>query len=242
MATTKELFAKVQQNVTPDLVNKVKGVYQFNLGDEKWTVDLKNGAGSVKEGPADKADCTLTLTKSDFLDLAAGKLNGQQAFMQGKLKISGNMAYAMKLGMLFESKAPAAAASGAAPAAASSSAASAEPLTVVFSEIERNVKADPSLVKKVNGIYQFNITAANGQAKFWTVDLKNEPGKVFEGKPEKADVTMSMKEEDFLDMVTGNLDGQSAFMQGKLRMVGNMALAMKLGQVLGSKVPKQAKL
>jgi len=239
MATTKELFAKVQQNITPDLVDKVKGVYQFNLGDEKWTVDLKTAPGSVKEGPVDKADCTLTIAKVDFLDMAAGKLNGQQAFMQGKLKISGNMAFAMKLGMLFEARAPAA---GASAPAASSSAASAEPLAMVFSEIDKNVKADPSLAKKVNGIYQFNITASNGQAKFWTVDLKNEPGKVFEGKPEKADVTMSMKEEDFLDLVTGNLDGQSAFMQGKLRMVGNMALAMKLGTVLGSKAPKQAKL
>ena len=40
----------------------------------------------------------------------------------------------------------------------------------------------------------------------------------------------------------GTIDGQSAFMQGKLKMTGNMGLAMKLGQVLGSKVPKQAKL
>jgi len=44
------------------------------------------------------------------------------------------------------------------------------------------------------------------------------------------------------DIMLGKVDGQAAFMQGKLKMSGNMALAMKLGQVLGSKVPKQAKL
>ena len=36
----------------------------------------------------------------DFVDLITGKLNGQQAFVQGKLKIQGNMALAMKLSLL----------------------------------------------------------------------------------------------------------------------------------------------
>ncbi len=38
--------------------------------------------------------------------------------------------------------------------------------------------------------------------------------------------------ETFEKMVKGELDGTSAFMQGKLRVAGDMGLAMKLGPVL----------
>lgn len=244
-----DLFGQIEANIKadPSLVNKINGVIQFNVGDEKWTVDLKNAPGSVKQGPAEKADVTLTLPKSeDFFAMASGKLNGQQAFMQGKLKIAGNMSYAMKLGVLFAAKAPSAAAPAAAPAAPAAPAPAAAPaqdqFTAVFNEIDKNIKADPALVKRVQGVYLFNVTLSSGQVRSWTVDLKNEPGRVSEGKGEKAECTISLKEEDFADIMLGKIDGQSAFMQGKLKMSGNMALAMKLGQVLGAKVPKQAKL
>jgi hypothetical protein len=48
-----------------------------------WTVDVKNGNGSVYEGAQGKSDCTLTLEDDDFV----GKINSQQLFMQGKLKV-----------------------------------------------------------------------------------------------------------------------------------------------------------
>ena len=41
-----------------------------------------------------------TMQDQDFVDLITGKLNGQQAFVQGKLKIQGNMGLAMKLSLL----------------------------------------------------------------------------------------------------------------------------------------------
>ena len=57
-----------------------------------WTLDLKNGNGSVSKGSSGKPDCTLTMSEQVFQDLIGGKVNAQQAFMQGKLKIGGNMA------------------------------------------------------------------------------------------------------------------------------------------------------
>lgn len=199
--STKAIFGQIEANIKadPSLVDKIKGVYQFNIADEKWTVDLKTAPGSVKEGPAEKADVTLTLpSRDDFFAMATGKLNGQQAFMQGKLKIAGNMSYAMKLGVLFAQRAPSAGAAPAATPAASAPAPAAaqDQFALVFGEIERNIKADPSLVKRVQGIYLFNVTLSNGQVRSWTVDLKNEPGKVTEGKG-PAECTITLKEEDF---------------------------------------------
>lgn len=68
---------------------QVNGVVQFLVtpGGE-WVVDLKNGNGSVKAGRAAKADLTLTVSDDDFVMLAEGKLNPQQAFMRGKLKVA----------------------------------------------------------------------------------------------------------------------------------------------------------
>jgi len=41
------------------------------------------------------------MTASDYLDMVNGKLNGQMAFMTGKLKIAGDMGLALRLQSLF---------------------------------------------------------------------------------------------------------------------------------------------
>ncbi len=69
-------------------------------------LDLKNGAGSLKKSAEGKPDITLTLSEADFLDLSSGKLNAQQAFMKGKIKIKGNMGLAMKLGTVLAAAKP----------------------------------------------------------------------------------------------------------------------------------------
>eukprot|EP01125_Pyxidicula_operculata_P011915 TRINITY_DN3901_c0_g1_i1.p1 TRINITY_DN3901_c0_g1~~TRINITY_DN3901_c0_g1_i1.p1 ORF type:complete len:115 (-),score=35.67 TRINITY_DN3901_c0_g1_i1:46-390(-) len=93
---------------TPALLKKVNAVYQFNIdfGGKKnvFTVDVKNAAtAGVKEGAAEKADCTITMTDDDFFDMSTGKLDGMAAFGQGKLKVSGNIMLAQKLNTITQS-------------------------------------------------------------------------------------------------------------------------------------------
>lgn len=68
----------------------------------------------------------------------------------------------------------------------------------------------------------------------YVVDLKNGTGSVTKGAPAsepEGSVTITVDSNDFVDIVSGKLDAQSAWGQGKLQLGGNMMLAMKL-QVL----------
>jgi len=69
---------------------------KFDLGsDGVIVIDGENV--STEDGPA---DCTITISKDNFEALAAGDLNPTMAYMQGKLKVAGDMTLAMKLSQL----------------------------------------------------------------------------------------------------------------------------------------------
>lgn len=99
------VFEKVKPYLKTDgaaAVKKVNAVIHMEIAPSKgkppvaYTIDLKNGNGSIKEGKEGKADVTFTLVDNDAVDLFSGKLNPQTAFMQGKLKIKGNMQAALR--------------------------------------------------------------------------------------------------------------------------------------------------
>ena len=67
----------------------------LDFGDQ-GVVMLDGNASAVTEEDGD-ADTTIKVAWSDWEDLAAGKLDGMTAFMQGKLKVEGDMSNAMQL-------------------------------------------------------------------------------------------------------------------------------------------------
>jgi hypothetical protein len=100
------LFAKVTQRVAadPTLVQRVNAVYQFNVhGDDggAWVVDLKNGAGKVWPGQYEAADCVISINQDDFVALASGRINPLNAFMQGRIRVQGDIMMATRLQNLF---------------------------------------------------------------------------------------------------------------------------------------------
>lgn len=82
----------------PERLAGMDCVYQFRVGDAAYSVALKGGKAEVAAGEAASPDCTVTMAEGDFLDLVTGKLNGQMAFLTGKLKVAGDMGLALKLG------------------------------------------------------------------------------------------------------------------------------------------------
>ena len=73
---------------------------------KSWLVNLKKGDGSVTVvDKKTKADCIMMISDDNLVKLFNGKLDGQNAFMQGKLKIKGNMMLATKLSNIIKPKA-----------------------------------------------------------------------------------------------------------------------------------------
>lgn len=100
MKAVRELFAEIDQALkdNPSHVAGVEAIYQFNLdNDEVYQLVLKEETNYATEGKVEDADCTLVMATDDFIKMAAGELNGTQAFMSGRLKIKGNMGLALKL-------------------------------------------------------------------------------------------------------------------------------------------------
>jgi len=109
----------------------------------------------------------------------------------------------------------------------------------IFDSISTSLIEDgKTIVGKVKGIYGFKVKGGpNGTEGFWIVDAKNGVGSVeFNGKA-KPDVTLTISDTDLVDLMTGKLNSQKAFFQGKLKVQGNMGLAMKL-QEFQKKAPK----
>ncbi|KAG2184477.1 hypothetical protein INT43_000386 [Umbelopsis isabellina] len=111
-AQIKESFDALPADQKAKLLKQVNGVFEFVIKndenkEETFTVDLKK-EGSVKKGKGStKADAIISLSDANFIELASGKLNGQKAFMSGKLKIRGQMMLATKLDTVFKQLAPA---------------------------------------------------------------------------------------------------------------------------------------
>jgi putative sterol carrier protein len=107
MPTVKEIFAEMPNRFNSAAAKGMNSVIQFNLSGEgdnagQYHTIIKDGALEVKEGTHPSPSMTMTMAGTDYVDMTTGKLNGQMAFMSGKLKIAGDMGLAMKMQSLFK--------------------------------------------------------------------------------------------------------------------------------------------
>jgi protein-tyrosine sulfotransferase len=81
----------------------VRGAIKFiipELGGMGWMVDLTGEAGHPVPGGS-AADCTIMISADDLMNVVSGRSNAGEAFLQGKVKISGNSALANMACQLF---------------------------------------------------------------------------------------------------------------------------------------------
>jgi hypothetical protein len=70
-------------------------------GTHSYQLKVADGTCTVVAGNAEPARVTLGMALPDFLRFVTGKLDGMQAFMTGKLKLSGDMMFAQSMQQWF---------------------------------------------------------------------------------------------------------------------------------------------
>ena len=101
--SVREVFEEICQAESDDLQG-TDGVALFTLTgmeSSSWTLTLEHGKLTAAERETASPDVTITLESQDLIALANRELNPIAAFMQGRIKLSGNMALAMPLQNLF---------------------------------------------------------------------------------------------------------------------------------------------
>ncbi len=99
-----DIFNQMVQEFQPEKAGNLHARFQFQLTGEEggdWVVTVANRECAVAQGTVDKPDVTIGMEASDFVKMVKGELQPVVAFMQGKIKLQGDMNLAMKVQELF---------------------------------------------------------------------------------------------------------------------------------------------
>ena len=105
--TVAELFEKMPAAFVPEKAVGVDATIQFKFTGEQagdWFVIIKDGKLTVTKGIYPTPKLTLAAAGTDAVKVLTGEMDGMQAFMQGKLRLTGDMSLAMKLISMFKIK------------------------------------------------------------------------------------------------------------------------------------------
>ena len=89
----------------PEKAEGMNTTLQFDLSGEsggQFYLEVKDGTIEAHQGTSQEAKMTLRASAEDYYAVMTGAINPMQAFMSGKIKISGDMGLAMKMQTIFK--------------------------------------------------------------------------------------------------------------------------------------------
>jgi putative sterol carrier protein len=99
-----DVFEEMTKHFKPDAAGGINATYQFEVTGPKggiWAFHIEHNSCKLIKGGVEEPSVLISLADRDWIAIREGKLNSQMAFMQGKLKIKGDMNLAMKLQNIF---------------------------------------------------------------------------------------------------------------------------------------------
>ncbi|MCF8062341.1 MAG: SCP2 sterol-binding domain-containing protein [Deltaproteobacteria bacterium] len=99
-----DVFSRMPELFNAGAARGLDAVFQFDIHGEEggeWHVTVRDDACSVSEGTHDSPRVTIAMSAENWLALVNRRLNGVQAFMTGKLKVSGDLMLAQRIYDIF---------------------------------------------------------------------------------------------------------------------------------------------
>ena len=103
--TISDFMARLGVSFNPKKAAGIDASIQLKLTGAQsadWVATIKDAKCTLTQGTAPAPKLTVSADSADFIKIFSGQLDGMQAFMQGKLKVTGDMSLAMKLMGLFK--------------------------------------------------------------------------------------------------------------------------------------------
>jgi putative sterol carrier protein len=100
-------------------------------------------------------------------------------------------------------------------------------VTETFDAMAGRFRADKAA--GTNAVIQYDVSGEGGGT--WHAVIKDGTCSVTGGPATSPNLTLQIAALDWLDMLSGKQSGQMLFMSGKLKVKGDMGLAMKLGSM-----------
>ena len=100
----------------------------------------------------------------------------------------------------------------------------------VLHKVVQRINENPGRLGIEQATFQFVLTGERGGA--WVLSVAGGLAELREGRAERPDVTVELSEADFQELVAGRLGAVAAFMSGRLRIRGDLGLAMRLQPLL----------
>ncbi len=219
----------------PKAAGDLDATIQFVLGGEgggMYHLRIKDGQCTSHREPAVKATLTINAPAETWLAISKGEIDGQQAYMDGKYRATGDMDVMMKMNNLFDTSV-----SQRSPISSTQSPELQEELPMVditTLNCHDTVAGMPTV---------FNPAVAGDLTADIQFDVSGEePGTYYlhigdgvctfnEGASPTPALTIKTPSEIWLAISRGEMDGQNAFMQQKYTVEGDFNLLLKLNQL-----------
>jgi len=100
----KPIFEAMPSSLNKAAAQDANSVYQFNLSGEgggQFVVTIKHGECTVKEGVIPAPDATISATAGDYMNIVTGAYPFGLAYINGRLKVEGNLRLVLRMGAYF---------------------------------------------------------------------------------------------------------------------------------------------
>lgn len=100
----------------------------------------------------------------------------------------------------------------------------------IWEAIDTRLNEEPEPYQGMNTTYSFNLSGEDG-GQFGLI-FSNGHVETIVGVLDEADCTLSLSVKDFKKLLNGTLNSAASYMMGKLKVDGNLGVALKLEKLL----------